>query len=95
MVRSNLKLRYNNKSSEFSNNSIRLLFEMTQSESDELGEQVKRGKVLADLKKVKLRMEFCGKCKSFDKNLCMCALCGCGIKMKVRLENSSCPVSIW
>ncbi len=95
MVKSNLTLRYQHKESKMNNNPIKLLFELTGTAVDVFNEYKKKGEILADDKKSNLRMELCGKCKSFDKEAGRCTLCGCFMKVKVRLEATSCPIGKW
>ena len=77
------------------NNPAKLLFELTGTLGDALQEYKNRGTVLADDAKVDTRMELCAGCKSFDKDSARCSLCGCFMKLKVRLDASKCPVGKW
>jgi hypothetical protein len=41
------------------------------------------------------RYDICKACEHFNNTLYICKQCGCLMKMKVKLENSSCPINKW
>lgn len=77
------------------NNPIKLLFELAGTAADVITELKKNGVLMASQEKEEIRMNTCAECKSFDKASSRCNLCGCFMKIKVRLEASKCPISKW
>ena len=84
-----------NGSIKMNNNPIKLLFEIADTTSNVMTEYARRGLIVADEEKMNMRMTLCSECKSFDKNSARCGLCGCFMKVKVRLEASKCPIAKW
>ena len=41
------------------------------------------------------RLAICKTCEHFKPKSERCALCGCFMKLKTKLENASCPVGKW
>lgn len=77
------------------NNPISLLFNLGETAVDVLKEYKRRGLLLSDDDTLNDRMAICLDCKSFNKESTRCSLCGCFMKIKVRLEASHCPVGKW
>lgn len=77
------------------NNPVKLLFELAGTTADAITELKRNGVLMASQEKEEMRMNTCAECKSFDKTSARCNLCGCFMKIKVRLEASKCPISKW
>jgi len=77
------------------NNPIRMLFELGNTTLDALREYSRRGLLVKNEEKIDTRMKICNSCKMFDKESARCGLCGCFMKIKIRLEASSCPLGKW
>jgi hypothetical protein len=77
------------------NNPIRMLFDLGNTTLDALNEYKRRGLLLTEEEKVDARMEICNSCKVFNKESARCSICGCFMKIKIRLIASSCPVGKW
>ena len=43
----------------------------------------------------KLRMEECERCDYYDKKQTRCRKCGCYMKVKVKFNNTQCPIGKW
>lgn len=41
------------------------------------------------------RYDICKACEHFNSTLYTCKQCGCFMKMKVKFQNSSCPIGKW
>jgi hypothetical protein len=41
------------------------------------------------------RYDICKACEHFNNILYTCKQCGCFMKMKVKFQNSSCPIGKW
>jgi hypothetical protein len=80
---------------EMNNNPIKMLFNLGGAAVDAMTEYSRGGLLVADEKKVNMRMELCSDCKMFDKESARCGLCGCFMKIKIRLVSSTCPVGKW
>jgi hypothetical protein len=80
---------------EMNNNPIKLLFNLGSTAVDVMTEYSRRGLLVADEKKVNMRMELCSGCKMFEKESTRCKLCGCFMNLKIRLVSSTCPVGKW
>ena len=77
------------------NNPISLLFNLGETAVDVLKEYKNRGLLLSDEETLNNRMVICLDCKSFNKESARCNLCGCFMKIKVRLESAKCPIGKW
>lgn len=77
------------------NNPIRMLFNMGATAIDALSEYSRRGLLVKEEEKIDTRMQICSECKVFDKEFARCKICGCFMKLKIRLEISSCPIGKW
>lgn len=80
---------------QMNNNPIKLLFELGSTAVDTMKEYHRRGMILSDEEKMNARMTLCSDCKSFDTQAARCNLCGCFMKIKVRLEAAKCPIGKW
>jgi hypothetical protein len=77
------------------NNPIRMLFELGNTTLDALREYNRRGLLVKNEEKIDMRMKICNGCKVFNKESARCGLCGCFMKIKIRLEASNCPLGKW
>jgi hypothetical protein len=41
------------------------------------------------------RYDICKACEHFNSTLYTCKQCGCFMKIKVKFQNSSCPIGKW
>jgi hypothetical protein len=41
------------------------------------------------------RYEVCKKCEHFNTNYTKCNICGCIMKIKVKISSSKCPIKKW
>ena len=80
---------------EMNNNPVSLLFNLTGTAVDSLKGITQRGILLANQEKIQQRMDICYKCNCLDIKTVRCKLCGCFMKIKVRLDGSKCPAHKW
>jgi len=50
---------------------------------------------IVDQKIAQSRYDICKSCHEFNSLLHTCKLCGCLMKLKVKLNNSVCPLKKW
>jgi hypothetical protein len=77
------------------NNPISMLFNLGSTAVDVLKEYSRRGLLVTDNAIMDSRMEICSTCKMFSKESARCGLCGCFMKVKIRLAAVKCPLSKW
>jgi hypothetical protein len=52
-------------------------------------------KVIADKEKINNRQDICRECNELIKPAWTCKQCGCFMKIKTRLDASTCPLGKW
>jgi len=52
-------------------------------------------KIIADEEKINIRQSICRDCDSLIKPMWTCKECGCFMKIKTRLNISTCPLGKW
>lgn len=51
--------------------------------------------IWVDQEDAQARFDICKKCEHLFKPTSTCKQCGCFMKVKVKLQNSTCPVGRW
>lgn len=77
------------------NNPVKMLFDLSDTAVDVMNNYASKGILLTEEKKMLTRMQLCSICNSFDAKQARCKLCGCFMKVKVRLDVSRCPIGKW
>jgi hypothetical protein len=77
------------------NNPVKMLFELSDTAVDVMDKYTKTGIILSNEQTQLNRMHLCAECKSFEPELARCKLCGCLMKIKVRIDAARCPIGKW
>lgn len=77
------------------NNPIKMLFDLGNTGSDVVKNYIQNGEILSGDEKIDFRINVCYNCKCLDKETSRCSLCGCFMKVKVKLDAAKCPIGKW
>lgn len=70
---------------------LQKIFNLTEASAQLMQHALAKGQVLASEEEMIKRQTICMGCEGFDKEKAVCNFCGCGIRIKSRLESSKCP----